>query len=305
MIEIRVVEDLKTAEHLWREISPRQVIFDDWDFRCVFFKHEPHPLCFRAAYDVKDGQEELVGLMPLVDYGEVGIGIIAEEPSEENRVFIKPGHEDVVKLLYESLSHKDQAEKNKIQFYDISGEDEYTKSLPLEDYKYVLPLAGLDNFVDFLKIRLAAKRRRSLEKELAAIANLNLEVVVNDFSDLENLFKLNVGNFVGESYLIKEEERAPWRELLEKPFAWQLTSLRSHGKTIAVSLAVLYNGYWHYLLTGTSFKTYPGLGKYLTKVNIEAAIAAGANYFDAGLGDCGWKNLWHFDMIPQYEFVNF
>lgn len=300
MIEIRVVTDLNQAASLWQEISPRRVIFDDWLFRYGFFKYEPYPLCFRAAYEILDGKEKLVGLMPLVEYPEYGHGFIAEEPCEENRVFIKPGYDFVIKELYESLS-KDE----KTQFYDISGEDAYTKSLALEDYKYVLPLVGFDNFGDFMSARLSSKRRRSLEKELQAVADLKPVVVSNDFVDLDRLFELNVGSFIGESYLIKEEDRLPWRDLIKEPFNWQLTSLRIGGRTVAVSLAVLYNGYWHYLLTGVDFKTYPGLGKYLNKVNIEMAIAAGANYFDAGLGDCGWKNLWHFDQIPQYEYLNF
>lgn len=300
MIEIRVIRDLKTAASLWQEISPRRVIFDDWNFRYGFFKYEPYPLCFRAAYATSEGQEELVALMPLVEYPEYGHGFISEEPCEENRVFVKAGHEEAIKLLYESLSKTE-----KTQFYDISGEDEYTKSLTLEDYKYVLPLSEFNSFSDFMNARLTPKRRHSLAKELAAIANLNPEVVDNDFADLDILFQLNVGSFADESYLTKEAERKPWRELVKEPFDWHLTSLRIEGKTVAVSLAVLYNGYWHYLLTGVDFKTYPGLGKFLNKTNIEKAIAAGAKYFDAGLGDCGWKNLWHFDQIPQYEYLNF
>lgn len=298
MIDIRVVTELHEAERLWREISPRRVIFDDWDFRYGFYKYEPYPLYFRAAYEVNKDQEELVGLMPLVDYPEYGHGFIAEEPCEENRVFFKPGHETIVRQLYESL-------EGKIQFYDISGEDEFTRSLPLEDHKYVLPLTGFKNFSDFAQARLSPKRRKSLEKEIAAIEKLKPEIVFNDFADLSNLFKLNIKSFAGESYLAKEEERKPWQELMKTSFDWRLISLRLNGQTIAVSLSVFYSDYWHYLITGVDFESYPGLGKYLNKVSIEEAIRAGANYFDAGLGDCGWKNLWHFDMIPQYEFVNF
>lgn len=300
MIEIRVVTDLNTAASLWQEISPRRVIFDDWNFRYGFFKYEPYPLCFRAAYELVNGNEQLVGLMPLVDYPIYGHGFIAEEPCEENRVFVKPGYDFVIKELYDSLDKNE-----KTQFYDISGEDAHTKALTLEDYKYVLPLNGYNSFNDFMNSRLSTKRRRSLEKELNSIAMLHPVVVINDYSDLDKLFELNVASFVGESYLIKEEERKPWRELLNEPFDWHLTSLRINNETVGVSLAVLYNGYWHYLLTGVNFKAYPGLGKYLNKTNIEMAIAAGANYFDAGLGDCGWKNLWHFDQIPQYEYLNF
>ena len=298
MLDIRVVTELHEAENLWRKISPQRVIFDDWDFRYCFYKDEMQPLSFRAAYEVNGSHEELVGLMPLVEYPEFGYGFFAEEPCEENRVFTKSGHDIVVKKIYESLS-------GKTQFYDISGEDEYTKSLILEDYKYVLPLIGFKNFNDFVSARLSPKRRHSLGKELAAIENLRPEIVIDDFSDLDNLFKLNIKSFADESYLSKEEERQPWRELIKMSFNWRLISLRLNGQTVAVSLGVVYGDYYHYLLTGVDFASYPGLGKYLNKISIEEAIKMGAKYFDAGLGDCGWKHLWHFDAQPQYEFVNF
>lgn len=303
MIDIRLITELKTAENLWREISPGRVIYDDFDFRYGFYKYEPYPLYFRAAYEVESDalgniKEELIGLMPLVDYEDYGHGFIAEEPCEENRVFIKPGREEIIKKLYESL-------EGKIQFYDVSGEDEFTTTLPIEDYKYVLPLAGFKDFSNFLGERLSPKRRRSLSKEIAAIEALKPEIVINDFNDLDNLFNLNVGSFAGESYLSHETERAPWRELVKASFNWRLVSLRLEGKTVAASLSVLYKDYYHFLITGVDFTSYLGLGKYLNKINIEEAIKSGAKYFDAGLGDCGWKNLWHFDKIPQYEYVNF
>ncbi|MFA5131197.1 MAG: GNAT family N-acetyltransferase [Patescibacteria group bacterium] len=298
MIEIQVIQDLKEAEALWRALSPQRVIFDDWDFRYGFYKYEPYPLYFIAAYEAVDNKKEPVGLMPLQvssDWG--GKEMFAEEPCEENRVFVKSGYETLIKKLYESLHGQ-----GKVKIYDISGEDEFTTGLKIEDYKYVLPLKGLNSFADFLKNRLSPKRRHSLEKELAAVEALEPEIILNNLSDLDTLFTLNINNFAEESYLPKEKEA--WRELVASAkFDWRLTSLRHQGETIAASLAVLYQGNWHYLITGTSFKTYPGVGKYLNKVNIELAIKAGADYFDAGLGDCGWKLLWHFDKIAQYEFI--
>jgi CelD/BcsL family acetyltransferase involved in cellulose biosynthesis len=85
-------------------------------------------------------------------------------------------------------------------------------------------------------------------------------------------------------------------------FDWRLITLKITDVIQAVSLSVLHNSEWHYLVTGVNFKDFSGLGKYLVKVNLEAAIDAKADIFDAGLGDCGWKNLWHFDKISQYNF---
>jgi len=302
MINIREINDLKEAERLWRILSPNKTIFDEWDFRFCFYKYDPCPLRFFAAWEEDGGREAVVGLMPLQynkDWG--GLEFFAEDPCEENRPFVKVGYEKIIPDLYAAIP-------SIVKCHDISGSDAFTTAFDLEDYKYVLPLANLNDFKDFLNSRLSAKRRRSLSKELAEIEKNKIEILIDKpigaSDDLELLFSFNYINFEGESYL-REQERAPWRDLLKLPFDWRLVVLRVNGAKQAVSLSVLFNGEWHYLITGVNFKDFPGLGKLLAKVNIEAAIAAEATFFDAGLGDCGWKNLWHLDLIPQYEFEKF
>lgn len=302
MIEIREINDLKEAENLWRELSPNKTIFDEWDFRYCFYKYAPLPICFLATYDKKDSSDEkkLVGLLPLQKHPKHGFEFFAEDPCEENRPFIKTGYENIIPGLYAATPGPAKA-------YDISGDDEFTKALPLEDYKYILPLTDLNSFTDFLNTRLSAKRRRSLAKEISSAEGnkTELEIITGPLekrlSALETLFSFNTGNFGEESYLL-EKDQAPWRDLMVLNFDWRIATLKISGVIQGVSLSVLHNNEWHYLVTGVNFKDFPGLGKYLVKVNMEAAIVAKADFFDAGLGDCGWKNLWHFDKISQYNF---
>lgn len=295
MIEIKTVTDLSAAEKLWRQISPRQTVYDDWDFRSAFYPEAPHPLLFIAAYDSISA--ELVGLLPLQEHPRYGYEFFAEYSSEESRPFVKPGYEDLIPQLYGAIPGPGKLS-------DISGDDPFTKNFLLEDYKYFLPLKGLSSFEDFLVTRLSPKRRRSLAKEIAAIELLRPEIYYYQAKDgaeaLERLFVLNINNFREDSYL-QEDDRLSWRRLLKSPLDIRLIEISIAGKVIAASLAILYNNTWDYLLTGAAFKDYPGLGKYLVKINIEAAIALGAKVFDAGLGDCGWKHNWHFDRKEQYE----
>lgn len=296
MIEIKVISDLEEAKRLWNELSPKESIYDLWDFRYCFYKYNPWPLCFYAAF----ADEQAVALLPLQNNNSWGgLEFFTEDPCEENRPFIRPGYEKIIPDLYQAII-------GPAKCHDISGDDDFTVKLPLEDYKYVLPLTGFKNFADFLRTRLSGKRQRSLIKELADLEKNKIEVTISNAArrpdDLELLFTLNTANFAGESYL-KEVERAPWRDLLKLPFDWRLATVAVNGAKQAVSLSVLYNNYWYYLITGVNFQNFQGLGKYLAKINIEAALAAGVDIFDAGLGSCGWKDLWHFDKIPQYEFT--
>ena len=299
MINISEIHDLKEAELLWRALSPNKTIFDEWDFRYCFYKYDPLPLCFLAAYD----GEKLVGLLPLQKHPKHGYEFFAEDPCEENRPFIRGGYENIIPSLYAAMPGSGKA-------FDISGDDAFTSKLPLEDYKYVLPLAGLKSFTDFLTTRLSAKRRRSLVKEMEEAENYGIEAEIiggessakDRVEALKSLFGFNVNNFKEESYLL-EKDQAPWCDLMSLEFAWRIIVLKIKNISVAASLSVLHNHDWHYLITGANFKDYPGLGKLLAKININNAIAAGAKHFDAGLGDCGWKHLWHFDRQPQYEFI--
>ncbi|MFZ4631764.1 MAG: GNAT family N-acetyltransferase [Patescibacteria group bacterium] len=296
MLSIREVNDLEGAEKLWCALSPNKTIFDEWDFRYCFYKYAPLPLKFLAAYE----GEELVGLMPLQIHPKHGFEFFAEDPCEENRPFIKFGYEKIIPDLYKAITGPGKA-------YDITGDDEFTTKFDLEDYKYVLPLKGINNFNDFLESRLEAKRRRSLIKEIETVENNQIiSEVINDrdglLKYLEILFNFNTENFKEESYLLKNDQ-APWRDLMSIEFNWQIVILKVKDTVQAVSLSVLHNNEWHYLITGTNFKDYPGIGKLLVKINIEEAIKNKADYFDAGLGDCGWKHLWHFDKIEQYLFI--
>jgi CelD/BcsL family acetyltransferase involved in cellulose biosynthesis len=303
MIEVRLITDLKEAERFWRALSPNQVIFDDWDFRACFYKYKPYPLRFYVAFE--DGSEiseaanepaKAIGLLPLQFNEEWGcLEFFAEDPCEENRVFIKPGREEVIPQLYGAL-------KETAKFYDISGEDGFTRALAIEDNKYILPLDGLKSFTDYLATRLSPKKQRNFRSDFRKIEELDFKVLSGRNQDLETLFDLNNKNFP-DSYLETASDRQSWQALLDLPFHWEIISLEIEGKIQAVSLAVLYNNIYFYLINGANFRDYPNLGKYLNRLNIEKAIELKAKHLDAGLGDCNWKMAWHFDSKPQYEFI--
>ena len=298
MIQIKTVTDLKEAESLWQTLSPRQTIFDDWRFRLTFFKFFPLPILFLAAYDNK----ELIGLLPLQKHPKHGYEFFDEYHCEYNHPFVKPGRDDIIPELFGAIPGPSK-------IYDLSGRDPFTSSLELEDYSYFLPLKEIGSFEDFLEQRLSAKRRRSLAKEIKVVSESNPELEFFTASDnkkaaelLEKLFSFNVSNFKDDSYLL-EEERAGWHELLKQDFDFRLAVVKIKAEIQAISLSIVYNNDWHYLITGVNFANFPGLGKYLVRVNLEEAIKEKNNIFDAGLGDCGWKHLWHFDKEPQYIYT--
>ncbi len=295
MLEIRTITSLPEAEKIWRQLSPNFTLYDDWNFRVAFYPEAPYPLLFLVAYESET--EEVLGLLPLQKHPRYGYEFFAEYPCEESRPFIKPGRDEVIPFLYAAIPGPGK-------LCDISGTDPFTTTLPLEEYKYFLPLARLTSFADFLNTRLNTKRRRALVKEIEGVEKLAPKInTYNQHSGLEaleRLFVLNINNFKDDSYL-QEDDRLAWRRLFQLGFEIRMIEVELDKQIVAVSFSILYNGTWDYLLTGTDFKAYPGLGKYLVKLNIEAAICEGAKQFDAGLGDCGWKHNWHLERKEQYE----
>lgn len=306
MIEIRCIQDLKEAERLWRLMSPAyETIINEWEYRHCFYKYKPLPLFFYTAYDIKpDGSEEVVGLMPLqYDPEWKGLEFIAEDPCWENRIFVKPGYDDIIPKFYKNLPMK-------AKFWCISGEDEYTKGLTIYEYIYKFPLAGILSFDNLLRLRLSPKRRKSLIKDIERVEKENeikfsMEKEINNAewnAEFDVMFKFNSEN-IEDSFLKTNEEQLPRRDFIKLSYDWRLAIIKIAGETQAVSLSVVYGNQWQYLLTGVNHKRFPGLGKLLAKKNIEAALKEGMEYFDAGLADCNWKKLWHLDSIPQYEYI--
>lgn len=293
MIEIKIISELEEAKKLWNLISPQKTIYDLWDFRFAYYQADRAPLNFQAAFD----GDKLVALLPLQFSREYDcFEFFAEEFVEDNRLFFLPGYKKLVPRLYDNV-------QGAIKVYDLSGEDDFTVRLPLEDYVYYQDLKGINNLEDYLKT-LPAKKRRNFSRDFRVLeAQGKIDIIYNRFADFDKLFALNHSRFGDESYLKEERIKKVHRDLLKLPYDWQMISLEVNGELAAVSLAVLYNQVYYYLNSGADFLKFRESGNYLNRLNLEKAINLQAKIFNVGLGDCGWKKRWNFTTVPQYKFV--
>jgi hypothetical protein len=291
-LEIKEITDLEEAEKIWNEITPGRSIYDNWDFRYCFYKYSPNPLHFFAGYS----GNELVGLLPLEYIEEEGgyLGFFAEDFMEDNRLFIKPGYE---KYTYDFYRHI----KTDVMIDDLAGEDIFTAGLPLEDYKYVLPLSGLKSFRDHLEKSFSSKRRRQFLKARNIVENKSVNIIRGEPSDIDLLFDLNIRRHGEESYLKLPHKREIFKELAGL-FDVRVSSYAIGGKKEGAAYAIFYKGVYNYLSVGANLTDHENLGAFIGMDNIDFAISLGAEIFDAGLGDCGWKSLWHFNKISQYSY---
>ncbi|MFA5184611.1 MAG: GNAT family N-acetyltransferase [Patescibacteria group bacterium] len=295
MTEIKIFHDLAEAKRLWNKLSPQRSLYDLWDFRYCFYCHDVQPLHFYAIYE--DGQA--VGLLPL-QYNELlaAYEFFAENFMEENRPFVKAGYEHLVPELFRLAPAV-------TKIFDISGQDDFTRSLPLEDYIYFLDISRFHSFGDYLTVAFPSAHKRSNFKRIFTVLEREhaVKVIHNDFKDLELLMDLNVRRFGAESYLRTEAERQPFRDLVRLSLAWHLITVEIDGEKLAASLSIVYNNIYYYLIVGSDISRVSDAFKYLTKANLELAISLGLKTFNFSLGGCNWKEAWHLDKEPQYKFI--
>ncbi|MBI4812006.1 GNAT family N-acetyltransferase [Candidatus Falkowbacteria bacterium] len=289
-LEFKIITDLSEAKKIWNELTPDETIYDNWDFRHCFYKFFNYPLRFYAGY--LNG--ELIGLLPLqYNSDEKWLEFFAEDFMEDNRVFLKTEFEHYLPSFFE------QIEKRARIFY-IRGEDDFTKNLPIEEYKYILNLDGLKNRNDFINRNFQSRALKNMKREISVIEKNKIEVIENSENDLELLFELNKKIFGEESTFNILYWEETFRDIF-KNFNAHLLSIAVNGEKLAVSFSILYKNIYYFYSVASDNKKIPNLGKYLVLKNIDKAIELGAKIIDTGIGD-GWKERWHLDKIPQYKF---
>ncbi|MDD4332684.1 MAG: GNAT family N-acetyltransferase [Patescibacteria group bacterium] len=295
MINFKVISDITEAKNIWLQLSYGKSIYDDWDFRYCFYKYFKFPLYFIVGYDA----DLEIGLLPLqYNPKDKYLEYFAEEFMEDNRLYIREGYEKYIPDFFDFI-------KEPVNIFDMAGENDFIKSLPLEDYKYVLTLDKISKFDDFLDSSFSAKRRRAFRKIFSYYEEKKPEILINNFPDIDLMIDLNIGRLKEESYFNNPFEREIFHDILQLNFDYSLVTLIVDNKKVAVSFSILYKGVYNYLALGADIETAPNIGKFLHKINIERAISLKAKTFDAGLGDCSWKKIWHLEKLSQHNFEKF
>ncbi len=303
-LDFKIIKDLTLAKDVWQQLSLNETLWDDWDFRYCFYKYYNWELFFYTGY-LKD---KIVGLLPLQYNPETkSLEFFGGKYMEENKVLIAGSMPDISSGA--PLAIKNGCQQFIPDFYkqidktaelsDISGQDHFTQNLPLQEYKYVYNLSGitkLEEFIDKYFDSDSRKKKRRLLKE-------EVEIVYNDFNDFDLMIDLNLKNFGGESSFNWPFRKEIFHDLLKLNYEPILLTSIIDGKKEAVSFAIKYKDKFISLNSGVNSTSFPWLEKYLILKKVAKAIELKCRIFDACVGDCGWKEYWHLEKIPQFKFV--
>lgn len=292
-MEVKIVNDLSLAKEIWEAISPQQSLYDLWEFRFVFYKYFNYELYFVCLVD----ENKYVGLLPLqfnTHYGH--LEFFGGTFMEDNHSFVKKGYENYIGLLYDNV-------KRKALLEDMIVDNLYCNEIKLQEYKYFTALGGLTNIEDFINRNFQGKSRNTVKRKLKSVENnYHPDIVINRCGDITQLFELNRKTFKEDSSFNFPFREDIFKELVDLDFDLHLLSFYIGEKLEAISFSINFNNTYFYINSGTNKFEYPNLGTYLVLKNIEQAINVETKFFDAGVGDLGWKESWHLDRVAQYKF---
>ena len=292
-LKIEVISNIEEAKNIWNKFSPNNVICDDWNYRYCFYKYYNYPLYFFIGLD----KEEIIGLLPLqFNEDKKCLEFFGGGFMRDNRVFIKAGYEDCISQFYSAINQHTKLKS-------IVGEDQFTKSFDVYKYKYIAEVIDISSADDYLNKNFKTRSRKKLKNKLKLIEPLKPKIIINNYEDLDLMFELNKKSFGEKSSFNKQCQRESFRDLLKLNFDIHLLSYIIDDKKEAVSFSIKYNDSYIYVNSGSRKNEVFNLGSYIIYKQIERAIEVKAKFLDAGMGNLGWKEIWHLEKTPQYMFT--
>ncbi len=292
-LKFDVISDVEEAKKIWQKLSPDQNIYDNWDFRFCFYKYFNHPLRFYAGYV----QGEPVGLLPLQYNAELKLlEFFGGSFMEENHVFVKKGYEKFIPDFYENICEPARLE-------DVCDGSPFESSFSVLENKYVADLSGLKSADEYLAKYFKAKGRNAIKKKARFIETLKPAIIENNYEDFDLLMELNKERFGKGSSFNKPFRYEIYHDLLKTNLDIRMMTFVIDGTREAVTFGIKYKNIFVGINGGTREEAHQDLRTYITVKKIEKAISLGADKYDAGIEDLGWKENWHFQKIPQRILV--
>lgn len=291
MLKFKTVTDEKGCRELWEEFSPKQVLWDLWNFRYCFHAGN-FSFNFILGLDGRNKQ----GILPLVfDSNENVYTYFGEDFPEQNKLLVKDKKNISLFLgqcpIGTSISYI-SSEETKFFMFEPDGK------------RYFLDLAKYANsFENYLK-SFAKKHRKNLNYDLRKLKEKGYGLERNNLKDFDRLVELNRLKFGAESNYSSESFVAGTLKLMDSALgmgALDMISIRISGKVEAVGLGVFYNQVYYVLGSGRNVEI-RNLGKLMVAEQIKSAIANKCSHVDFLSTEANWKELWNLDSEQLYEF---
>jgi hypothetical protein len=290
-MELSVVNGINDCARLWNYFTPKQHMFDSWDFRsCFSDRNEAKP-----HFIVAKEKRKMVGVIPLAyskkddDYSYFG-GWLPERNSFFSNDKTKLGQ--LLQLCPDKTIIEGIAPEEK-KYYNFS-EDMNTYYIDLAKYKYSYE----KYFSSFDK-----KKQKNINRDLKNLPKY--KVYYNRMKDFKRLVDLNIKQFEDDSIYKTEWMKQGVKKMMltaHRKRMLHMISVEINGKTEAVDIGFKYKNWFHVVTGAANNQKIPNLGKLMVVLDIQRAIAKKVRYVDF-LATCDhWKNQWGFDRQMLFKF---
>lgn len=295
-MKFEIISNKRDAKNLFEEFSPRKTPYDEWEYRSAFHAPTNFPLLFLAGY--KNGVA--VGVLPLQQNMKTDcIEFFGGGFMEYNSVFINPHFKEHALDFYKEcinmgkpLALRDMTDCS----FELPGYEHY-------DDTYTLDLQKYANMDDFFGEEFSSKSRSNLRKKIRKIEENSIDILENNFDDIDLMMDYNRKRFGSESSFEDKNQRKTFHNLLNLPWKWVMQTFIVNGSKEAVSLSLAYKKIFVYIMAGSNIKEVPNIGSYVAFKAIEKAFESNMHTFDAGRNVSGWKDRWHLNPIPVYRIL--
>lgn len=301
-LTLKVHSDLEMCYLLWDKFSPKETLFDLWDFRYAWLKGHGFKQYFYTLYE---GTRAL-GTLPLW-YNDIEKTYewIGGYWMEGNHFFVEDNY--IIDLLLSAvpipivLMSIESQDKEKVRF--ARGDFK-----PEEDLKYTKNISSVRSIDDILA-DCKKKDRYHMKYDYRKIAAQNPSVeMITDSALIEELFSLNIKRFSDPVFTEKsvyhdKRQTDSFREVLKNAgvYSYKFVKASIGGKTAALDLILQYNGMYYQMTGGNDVRSFSGIGNFMVYTEIVDAIRHNAQVIDCLQEDHSWKHR-YFDGREMFVF---
>ncbi len=300
MAEPEIIGDTVVAATAWNKLVEPANLYDEWALRINFLDSAEF-----ALHVLTDDPECPTAILPLQRKRSDGsLRFLGSPFLERNRGFALPQAVDALAQLYRGLP-------NGTVLDDICGDDPARNELSFRqsDPAYVLDRSAVnyenrDSLYRFVPKNIRENLRKIGKKITAgeiAVVDAGLGFALDRIRALQRL------RFGEDSWL---ESPAIYRAIASLDAVAASIDAKTDcivvtagDEVIAGCISVRYRETFYMLMEGVnSTAAFSGLGSYLHYHCMAHAFDAGCQRIDTGIGDCGWKERWGLEPLPQYLF---
>lgn len=301
-LTLKVHSDVEECYNLWEKFSPRDTLFDLWDFCYSWYQGLEYKPYFYTLYE---GQKP-VGVLPLCydDREDKRFEWFGCEWLENHKFFVEDKKliDFFLKIVPTPVYLNSIAEYEEIR--DLAKFGKLRKEKDSRNIKNISKMKSLSRYL----YSLLKKNRYHLKSDYQKLISIGARVQTLETKDLthfEELLRMSKIRFDGversRSYVKRYEEAFRWIIRNSGVYKFKYIKVYVQNRLASVDMIITYKDIYYPFQGSNDVYRFSGIGNFMTYIEMEDAIKGEFKLVDILQEDHGWKHKF-FDQIPVYVF---